>query len=101
MKSLTNILLFSTVAFFSSNTLAAKPLSEGQALGQCKRLASTQFDNVTKTRLASMRTVRGTFKVRLRVISENERGLFLCTIDRNQSAEIVRLDKQIESIAAN
>ena len=101
MKTLSKIVLISSSILLSSNAIAAKPLTQGQALGQCKTLANTQFDNVVKTKVASIKSHRGTFKARLRVTAENEKGLFLCTIDRNQSAEIVRIDKKSETLAAN
>ena len=101
MKTLSKIVLISSSILLSSNAIAAKPLTQGQALGQCKTLANTQFDNVIKTKVASIKSHRGTFKARLRVTAENEKGLFLCTIDRNQSAEIVRIDKKAETLAAN
>lgn len=101
MKTLSKIVLIGSSILLSSNAIAAKPLTQGQALGQCKALASTQFDNVVKTRVASIKSNRGIFKARLRVKAENDKGLFLCTIDRNQSAEIVRIDKKAEAVASN
>ncbi len=101
MKALSKIVLIGSSILLSSNAIAAKPLTQGQALGQCKALASTQFDNVIKTKVASIKSSRGTFKARLRVTAKNDKGLFLCTIDRNQSTEIVRIDKKAETLAAN
>jgi len=100
MKSLLNIALTSTALLLASTTVSAKPLSEGQALAQCKSLASTQFDNVKRIKLAHMKSTRGQFKAKLRVKSENEKGMFLCTIDKNQEAEIVRLDTKAKTIAS-
>ena len=99
MKLLTKTALVSLALLISSTSFAAKPLSEGQALGQCRALASTQFENVKKTRLAYMKSTRGLFKAKLRVTSPNETGIFLCTIERNQEAQIVRLDKELTTIA--
>lgn len=101
MKTLSKIVLIGSSILLSSNALAAKPMTQGQALGQCKALASTQFDNVVKTRVASIKSNRGIFKAKLRVTAENEKGLFLCTIDSKQSAEIVRIDKKADALAAN
>jgi len=101
MKTLSKIALIGSSILLSSNAVAAKPLTQGQALAQCKTLASTQFDNVVKTKVASIKSHRGTFKAKLRVTAENDKGLFLCTIDRNQSSEIVRIDKKTETLAAN
>jgi hypothetical protein len=84
----------------NTSAFAAKPLSQGQALGQCKALASTQFENVKKIRVAHMKTTRGQFKAKLRVKSDTDNGMFLCTIARDQDAQIVRLDKNSGTIAA-
>ena len=100
MKTYLNIALTSATLLLTTNSFAAKPLSENQALGQCKALASTQFDNVNKIKVAHMKTTRGNFKVKLRVKSDADNGMFLCTIDRNQAAQIVRIDKDTNAIAA-
>lgn len=99
MKSLTYTALISAALLLSTNSFAAKPLTEGQALGQCRALASTQFNNVKKTRLSHMKSTRGQFEAKIRVTSATEKGLFLCTIERNQEAQIVRLDKDITAVA--
>ncbi len=101
MKSLSKIVLIASSVLLTSNAIAAQPLTQGQALGQCRALASTQFDNVIKTKVASIKSHRGTFKAKLRVTAENDKGLFLCTIDRNQNTDIVRVDKKAETLAAN
>ncbi len=100
MKSLLNTALIGTALLVSSNTIAAKPLTDNQALSQCKALASTQFDNVKKVKLAHMKSTRGQFKAKLRVKSATDKGMFLCTIERNQEAQIVRLDKNNNTVAA-
>ncbi|MFQ3244336.1 MAG: hypothetical protein ACI9SP_000964 [Arenicella sp.] len=99
MKSLSTIALTASVLLLSANIATAKPLSQNQALGQCKALADTQFDAVKSIKIATMKTVRGTFKVKLRVTAEEEKGLFLCTIERDQDAQIVRLDKDVDAVA--
>lgn len=100
MKSLINIALTSAALLLSGNAVAAKPLSENQALSQCKSLASTQFDNVKRIKLANLKTTRGQFRVKLRVRAADDKGIFLCTIERNQEAQIVRLDKNTKAVAA-
>ena len=99
MKLFINIVLISAALLLSTNSFAAKPLSEGQALSQCRALANTQFNNVKRTRLTHMKTTRGQFKAKIRVSSATDAGLFLCTIERNQEAQIVRLDKDITAVA--
>ncbi|MGK0374523.1 MAG: hypothetical protein ACJA2E_000992 [Arenicella sp.] len=46
-----------------------------------------------------MKTTRGQFKAKLRVRAENHKGMFLCTIERDQDAQIVRLDKPQKAVA--
>ena len=99
MKSLTIIALTASALLLSANTAFAKPLSQNQALGQCKTLAKTQFSNIRSIKVANMKTSRGKFKVKLRVTAEQEKGMFLCTIDRDQDAQIVRLDKNAKAVA--
>lgn len=100
MKTLINIAVTTTAILLSANTFAAKPLSDNQLLGQCKNLASGQFQNVKKVKLTKMKNTRGTFEAKLRVIAENDKGMFLCTIERGQEANIVRLDNANQSLAA-
>jgi len=100
MNSLINIALTSTALLVSANAFAAKPISQGQALGQCKSLASTQFDDVKRIKVAHMKSTRGTFKAKLRVRAADQKGMFLCTIERNQEAQIVRLDTDSKAVAA-
>ena len=99
MKSLISTVLASTIILTSSNSFAAKPLTESEAVGQCRALASTQFNNVKKVRIAHIKSTRGQFKAKLRVKSATEKGMFLCTIERNQEAQIVRLDKDTATVA--
>lgn len=100
MKTLINITLITSALLLSSNTTAAKPLSEGQALAQCKALANSQFDNVKRVKVAHMKSTRGLFKAKLRVKAENDKGMFLCTISNERAAQIVRLDKDSNTIAS-
>jgi hypothetical protein len=100
MKSLSTSALTASAVLLSANIATAKPLSQNQALGQCKALADNQFDKVKSIRVAKMKTVRGPFKVKLRVTAEEEKGMFLCTIERDQDAQIVRLDKDVKAVAA-
>lgn len=100
MKSLLHIALIGTAVLLSTNAIAARPMSQGQALGECKALASTQFDNVKKIRVAHMKTTRGTFKTKLRVHSASEKAMFLCTVEPNQDAQITRIDKNTSAIAS-
>ncbi len=101
MKTLINIALTSTAILLSSNAIAAKPLSDNQLLGQCKTLAKAQFEDVKKVKLAKMKNTRGTFEAKLRVTSSTDKGMFLCTIERNQEATIVRLDGSHKSVAVS
>ena len=101
MKPILHTALIASALLFSNTSFAAKPLSQGQALGQCKTLANTQFGDVKKIRVAHMKTARGTFKAKLRVKTAKENGLFLCTIERDQEAQIVRLDKPSKAIAVS
>lgn len=100
MKSLPTFALTASALLLSANIAIAKPISQNQALGQCKALAETQFDNVKNIGIATMKTTRGKFKVKLRVTAQDDKGMFLCTIDRDQDAQIVRLDKDVKAIAA-
>jgi hypothetical protein len=100
MKSLPTFALTASALLLSANIAMAKPLSQNQALGQCKTLAETQFDNIKSIKIATMKTTRGTFKVKLRVTAKEEKGMFLCTIERDQDAQIVRLDKDVKAVAA-
>lgn len=99
MKSLLTTALMSSALLISTNVVA-KPLSDGQALSQCKALASSQFEDVSKIRLAQMKKTRGVYKVKLRVKSPTDNGLFLCTIERNLDAQIVRLDTKSGALAS-
>ncbi|MFT6409172.1 MAG: hypothetical protein ACJAQ6_002597 [Arenicella sp.] len=103
MKLISNIALTLALTgaalLLSANPAAAKPLSQNQALGQCKALASTQFDSVKSIKVANLKTTRGVFKTKLRVRAADDRGMFLCTIEANQEAQIVRLDKDVNALA--
>ena len=100
MKSLLTLVLTTSTLLLSTSAFAAKPMSQGQAFSQCKELANTQFDNVKRVKLAHMKNSRGQFKIKLRVTAEDEKGMFLCTIERDQAAQIVRLDKDASSVTA-
>jgi len=100
MKNLINLAIATAAILLSTNAIAAKPLSENQLYGQCKNLAKGQFGDVKKVKTIKIRNTLGVYKARFRVISKNDRGLFLCTIKRNQDPSIVRLDTA-NSIAAS
>lgn len=100
MKTLRNIGITAAAILLSGNTFAAKPLSDGQLLGQCKNLAKGQFEDVKKVKMTNMKSTRGTFKAKFRVTSKNDKGMFLCTIESGQDADMVRLDTQSSKIAA-
>jgi Tfp pilus assembly protein PilW len=99
MKTLLTTALIAATLILSSTTAIAKPLSKNQALSQCKALANAQFEDVKNIKIASMKTTRGQFKAKLRVRAENDKGMFLCTIERDQDAQIVRLDKPQKAVA--
>jgi len=100
MKSLLNIAIASTTLLLSTQAFAAKSPSQNEMLGHCKTLAKSQFDNVKKVKLSKLKHSRGTFEAKLKVIAAEERGMFLCTIERDQEATIVRLDQPSNPIAA-
>jgi hypothetical protein len=93
MNKLLKIALTSTSLLLTTNAIAAKPLSQNQKLTQCKALASSQFENVSNVRSLKIKNARSTFSVKFRVVGDNDRGMFLCTIEKNQEAQIARLDK--------
>ena len=100
MKTLRNISITAAAILLSSNALAAEPLSDSQLLGQCKNLAKGQFEDVKRVKMTNMKSTRGTFKAKFRVTSKNDKGMFLCTIERGQDADMVRLDSATSRIAA-
>ena len=100
MKTLRNIAIAATTCLIFDSAFAAKPLTENQLLGQCKALASSQFENVTKVKMTNMKNTRGTFRAKFRVTAENDKGMFLCTVEKKQIANIVRLDTQNNRITA-
>lgn len=100
MKSLLTTALTASALLLSANIAMAKPLSQNQAFGQCKALAESQFENVNNVKIATMKSVRGTYKIKLRVRAQDDKGMFLCTIGGNQDAQIVRLDKEVKAVAA-
>jgi len=100
MKLFVNVVLIGSALLLSTNAIAAKPFTQGQALSQCRALANTQFEDVTRFKAIHMKTKRGQFKAKLRINTANERGMFLCTVERDQEAQIVRLDKSADAIAA-
>lgn len=99
MKSLFALALTSSTLLLSTSVIAAKPITQGEAFSQCKVLANAQFDNVKRVKLAHMKNTRGQFKIKLRVTAKADKGMFLCTVERDQVAQIVRLDKDANSVA--
>ena len=100
MKTLIKLAVTTSTILLANNTLAAKPLSDSQLLGQCKNLAASQLEDVKKVKVAKMKNTRGTFEAKLRVSGANDRGMFLCTIERGQEANIVRLDAANARVAS-
>lgn len=100
MKHILNTAVTSVAILISSNAIAAKPLSENQLLGQCKALANSQFEEVKKVKMTKMKNTRGRFEAKFRVSSASDKGVFLCTIERGEEANIVRIDGKSASIAS-
>jgi len=92
MKTLIKLTITTATILLSANSIAANPLSDNQLYGQCKNLAKGQFADIKKVKMVDMKNTRGTFKAKFRVISKNDRGMFLCTLKRDQDPSIVRLD---------
>lgn len=102
MNTLRKVALASSLLLLTSNAFAAKPMSENQKLTQCKALASTQFENVSKVKAVKIKNTRSSFNAKFKVIGAEDRGIFLCTIAKGQDAQMARLDKKAtDAVATN
>lgn len=98
MNTLLKVSLTSASLLLATNALAAKPLSQNQMLTQCKALAASQFENVSSVKTMKIKDSRSTFTAKFRVIGADDRGKFLCTIERNKAAQITRVDKKASEV---
>lgn len=97
MKNSVKIAIASFVLFSSANSFAA---SESQLLGQCKSFVKNQITDVTSIKSASIKTRKNKFEAKFRVRTADDRGVYLCTIERDAAPVLARVDKGAQQIAA-
>lgn len=97
MKNSVKIAISSILLFSSASTFAT---SESQLLTQCKTFVKSQFENASSIKSASIKSRKNKFEAKFRVRTANDRGIYLCTIERDAAPVIVRLDKNAEQLAA-
>lgn len=100
MKSLLAISLVSFVFFAAVNASAAQQPSKNQLLTQCKSLINAEFDDVNRIKMTKMKSRRGNFEAKFRVFTDDERAMYLCTVEKNQAPQLVRLDKADPQLAS-
>ena len=93
MNNLLKITVAGASLLLTSNAIAAKPMSQNQKLTQCKSLANAQFENVKVIKTVKIKNNRVGFNAKFKIVGENDRGIFLCTIATGEEAKITRLDK--------
>jgi hypothetical protein len=98
MKTTLKVAVTAFALLSSFHTFAA---TEGQLLTECKNAVKTQFENIESVRTASMKSRKNRFEAKLRVRTADDKGLYLCTVERNGSPLLARIDKgSDQSIAA-
>ena len=97
MKNTVKIAIASIALISSVNTFSA---SEGQLLTQCKSFAKTQFENIESIKSSSIKSRKNRFEAKFKIRTADDKGLFLCTIERDAAPQLARLDKGGAQIAA-
>lgn len=97
MKNTLKIALTSVALFTSVNTFAT---TEGQLLTQCKTFAKSQIENIESIKSASIKSRKNRFETKLKIRTSDDRGVFLCTIERGAEPLLARVDKSAEQVAA-
>lgn len=91
--------VISAILLTVSATAADRP-SQGALLTQCKNLINEQFNDVDRIKLGNMKQRRGTFIAKFSVSADDQRARYTCTIDKEGSSQLVRLDQAGEQVAS-
>ncbi|MCH2189715.1 MAG: hypothetical protein MK188_02165 [Gammaproteobacteria bacterium] len=79
MKNLIKSVLVVAAVSLSFNA-SAENKTDADNLADCKQSVRTQFDDVSKIKVASINSRRNLFKAKLRVTSKGERAMVACEI---------------------
>lgn len=85
MKTFLNILLITTVLF--AGVTQAASISAGKAVSLCKAEAKAQNENFVSSQMKRVKDSRAGYKVKLRVVLDDESISSECIVDRNGNVE--------------
>lgn len=84
MKALINSLAVTAILITSVSTQSAAAMTDNQRVTQCRASVAAAIDGLERSKVSNIRSHRGVFQAKFKVVANGERSVVLCKQDSDQ-----------------